>query len=107
VSASYQLAPQSRAAVLGAAGAEAVTAKHWSSRLRFEGHAVRLAALIANDLEPFAFSSSALSRTAKVSPALVAARLAAFGMAQATLAVIFLFSFGKRERTSALGAGDF
>jgi hypothetical protein len=98
----------SRAAVLRAAGGKAFAAQHRPARLRFEGYAVRLTALIANNLEPFAFGSPAtFSRTTKISTARIAARLAALGMAQATLAVIFLFSFGKWERTSAFGAGNF
>jgi hypothetical protein len=93
---------------LCAAGAEAVTAKHWPARLRFERYAVGLAALIANNLEFFAFcSSTSLARTAKVLAARIAARLATLRMAQATLAIIILFSLNKGKCTSAFGARYF
>jgi hypothetical protein len=90
-------------AILRAAGAEAVAAKNWPTWLRFERHAVGLAALIANDLEPFSLCSR-LTRTAKVGAARVAARFTTLRMAQATLAIIFLFPFTKRKSSSAFCA---
>jgi len=71
----------SRAAILGAAGAEASTAQDRPARLRFEGHAVGLAALIADNLKLFALRSSALARSAKVLAAGIAARFATLGVA--------------------------
>ena len=43
---------------LSTTGTEALAAQNWPSRLRLERHTVGLAALIANDLETFAFASS-------------------------------------------------
>src|SRR3989442_505754 len=88
-----------RAPICRAAGGKEFAAKHGPARLWFERHAVSLAALIANYLEPLAFrsSSSTLARAAKVLAARVAARFATLGMAQATLPIIVLFSFSKRE----------
>jgi len=65
--------------------------------------------LIANDLEAFAFGAAAasLSWPAKVGSARIAAWLAAFGMTQSALAIIFLLSFSKWESCSALTASDF
>jgi hypothetical protein len=96
-----------RAAVLRSTGGKALTAKHWPARLRFEGYAVALAALIANDLEPFAFPTTALSSAAKVLSAGIAAGLAAFGVAQTAFAIVVLFSFSKRESRSTFGTSDF
>jgi hypothetical protein len=96
----------SRAAILCAAGGKTLTAQHWSARLRFEGDAVALAALIANNLEPFAFRS-ALARTAKVLAPRVAAGFATLGMAQAALAIVVLLSFSKGKTRSAFGTSDF
>jgi hypothetical protein len=73
-------AAASSSAMLGPAGAEAIPAQDRPSDLWFERHRVGLAALIANDLEAFAFALTAtasLLRTAKVCTARVAARLAA------------------------------
>jgi hypothetical protein len=58
------------------------TAQNGSAGLRLEGHAVGLAALIANNFEAFAFAaaSTALSLAAKVLATGIAAGLAAFGM---------------------------
>jgi len=96
----------SRAAILCAAGGKALAAQHWPARLGFEGDAVALAALIANNLEPFAFRSP-LARPAKVLAPRVAAGFAALGMAETTLAIVVLFSFSKGESRSAFGASDF
>jgi hypothetical protein len=96
----------SRAAILRAAGGKALAAEHWSTLLRFEGHAVALAALIANYLEPFAFCS-ALARPAKVLAPRVAAGLATLRMAEAALAIVVLFSFSKGKTRSAFGTSDF
>jgi hypothetical protein len=100
----------SRPAILCAAGAEAVAAEHWPARLWFERHAVRFAALVANNLEFFAFGSAAagaLTRTAKVLAPGIAARLATLGMAQAALAIVILFSFAKGKSSSAFGTRYF
>lgn len=95
--------------MLGAAGGKTLAAQYGPARLWFEGHAVALAALIANDLEAFALSSAtaSLTRTAKVGSARVATWLAAFGVTQSALAIIILFSFSKWEGCSALGASNF
>jgi hypothetical protein len=85
------------------------TAQNRPAGLGFEGHAVALAALIAHDLEAFAFAATAttaLSLAAKVLPPRIAAWLAAFGMGQSAFAIIVLLSFGKRKGRSALGASD-
>jgi len=86
----------SRAAILCATGGKALTAQHWPALLGFEGDAVALAALIANNLEPFAFRS-ALARPAKVLTPRVATGFAALGMAETALAIVVLFSFSKGE----------
>jgi hypothetical protein len=96
----------SRAAILCAAGGKALTAQHWPARLGFEGDAVALAALIANNLEPFAFRS-ALTRPAKVLTPRVAAGFAALGMAETAVAIVVLFSFSKGKSRSAFGTSDF
>jgi hypothetical protein len=75
--------------------------------LRFEGDAVALAALIANNLEPLTFSTTALPGSAKVLTPRVAAGFAALGMAQATLAIVVLLSFSKGKTRSAFGTSDF
>jgi hypothetical protein len=77
--------------------------------LRFERHAISLAALIANDLETLAIASAAASLlgAAKIRPARIATRLAAFGMTQSALAIIILLSFSKWEAVAALGAINF
>jgi len=74
--------------------------------LRFEGDAVALAALIANNFEPFAFRST-LARPAKVLSARVAAGFATLGVAQTALAIVVLFSFSKGKSRSAFGTSDF
>jgi len=94
-------------AILGATGAETITAKHWPARSRFERHAVRLAALVADNLKLFAFLAGALPRTTEVLPARVATGLATFGMGQSTLPIVILFSFTKRESISAFGTSNF
>lgn len=95
--------------MLGAAGAEAVTAQDRTPVLWFEWDAVRLAALVANDFEAFAIVAAAtawLFRTAKVSPARVATRFTPLWVAQAPFAIIILFSFCKWEGLPTLGAID-
>ena len=76
--------------------------------MRFEGHAIGLAALIANNFEAFAFTtaSTTLSLATKVGAPRIAAGLAAFGMGQSAFAIIILLSFSKRKGRSALGASD-
>jgi hypothetical protein len=96
------------AAILRAARGKALTAKHRPARLRFEGYAVGLAALIADNLEPFALpATTALPRAAKVLPACVATGFATFGVAQTAFAIVILFAFSKRESRSAFRTGDF
>jgi hypothetical protein len=98
-----------RAAIRGATGAKAFAAQNRPARLRFEWHAVRFAALIADDIEPLAFASTAttLACAAKVCASRVAARLATFGVAQAALTIVILLSFCKWERVPALGTRNF
>jgi hypothetical protein len=87
---------------------KAFTAQNWSSGLRLEGHAVGLAALIADNLEAFAFAASAtaLSLAAKILAARIPTGLAAFGMGQSAFAIVILLSFSKRKGRSALGTSD-
>ena len=87
---------------LRAAGAKALTTQNWPARLWLKGHAVGFAALIANNLEPFALTAS-LARAAKVSAPRISAGFATLWMGQATLAIVVLLSFRKRKRRSALG----
>jgi hypothetical protein len=85
------------------------TAQNGSAGLRLEGHAVGLAALIADNFEAFAFAaaaSAALSLATKILATRIAAGLAAFGMCQSAFAIIILLSFSKRKGRSALGASD-
>src|SRR5882724_2792343 len=96
-----------RPAILRPARTETITTEHGSSRRRFEGHAVRLAALVADDLKLLAFRSSGSLARSKVRAALIATGFAALRMAQVALAIVFLFSFTKREGISAFGASDF
>jgi hypothetical protein len=98
---------RSSPAILGTAGAEAIAAEHRPARRRFEGYAVRLAALIAGNLKLFPIRSAALFRSAEILPACVATGLATLGMGQASLPIVILFSFTKRESISAFGAGNF
>jgi hypothetical protein len=71
---SWNLSPT----ILSAAGAKAIRAQDRPSRLWFERDAVRLAALITNDLEALAFAATAsLFWAPKTLTACVAARLAA------------------------------
>jgi hypothetical protein len=76
--------------------------------LGLEWNAVGFPALIANDLKAFSLSATR-SRTAAacVRAPRVAAGLAAFGMAQSTLAIIILFSFSKGKAGSAIGTSNF
>jgi hypothetical protein len=63
--------------------------------------------LIAGNFEFFAFRSPFLPRSAEIRTARITAGLAALGMTQSTLAVIFLLSFSKGKCISAFGASDF
>ena len=93
--------------MLGAAGAEAVTAQDRTPFLWFEWDCIRLAALVANNLKAFAIAAAAcLFRSAKVGPARVAARFASLRVTQAPFAIIVLFSFSKWEGLPTLGASD-
>ena len=72
------------AAILCAAGAETVAAQNRPSRLGLKGDGVRLAALIANDLEPFTFAAAtatSLLRSAKTLTPRIATRFTSFGVA--------------------------
>ena len=97
------------AAILRAAGAETIRAQNRPSDLWFKRHGVWLTALIANNIETFTFrtTTATLLWSTKVSPARIPARLAALRMTQSALAIIILFSFGKWEGVSTLGASDF
>jgi hypothetical protein len=94
---------------LGATCGKALTAQNRPAGLGLEGHAVGLAALIANNLEAFAFTaaSTTLPLATKVGAPRIAAGLAAFRMSQSAFAIIVLFSFSKRESISALRTSDF
>jgi len=97
-------------AALCATRGKTFTAQNRPTGLGLEGHAVALAALIANNFEALAFaatSTPALSLAAKVRAPRIAAGLAAFGMRESAFAIIILLSFCKREASSALGASDF
>jgi len=97
-------------AILCAAGAEAIAAQNRPSGLGLEWDAVRLTALIANDLESFTFvaasAATALLGSAKGRTARIAARFASFRVAQPALAIIVLLSFGKWEGSATLSASD-
>jgi hypothetical protein len=67
--------------ILGAAGAETIAAQDWPARRWFEGHAIRLAALIAGNLKLFTLGSASLSRPAKVLAPRIATRLTTLWMA--------------------------
>jgi hypothetical protein len=90
--------------LLRAAGAETLAAQDSSAARRLKGHRVRLAALVANNLETLAFAAA--SGTAEIGAARVPAILATLGLAQVALSVIFLFTFREGERLAAFGAGD-
>jgi len=94
---------------LGATRGKTLPAQYGPSGLGLERHAIGLAALIADDLEAFAFTatSTTLSLAAKVLATRIAARLAALGMCQSAFAIVILFTFSKRESSSALGTSDF
>ena len=97
-------------AALCATRCKTFTAQNRPAGLGLEGHAVALAALIANNLEAFALaaaSSAALSLAAKVRAPRIAAGLATFGMRQSAFAIIVLLTFSKGEVTSTLGTSDF
>ena len=86
---------------MSAAGGKALTAQNGATGLGLERNTVTLPALIANNLESFAFASttaaSALSGAAKILAARVAAWLAALRMSQSPFAIIVLLSFSKRK----------
>jgi hypothetical protein len=95
---------------LRAACGKTLAAQNGPAGLGFEGHAIALAALIANNFEALPFTATArpaLSLTAKVRAPGIAARLAAFGMGQSAFAIVVLLSFSKWESRSALGTSDF
>jgi hypothetical protein len=94
---------------LRAAGRKTFSTQNRPAGLGLEGHAVALAALIANNFEAFAFaaSSTALSLATKVRAPRITAGFAAFWMGQSAFAIIILLSFSKRESSSALGTSDF
>jgi len=98
-------------AALCATRCKTFTAQNRPAGLGLEGHAVALAALIANNLEALAFAaasaSAALSLASKVRAPRIAAWLTAFGMGQSAFTIIVLLSFRKGEASSALGASDF
>jgi len=92
-------------AALRAAGAKALTAQNGTSRLRLERNAVGFTALVADNIESLAFAS-ALAGATKILPARVPARLTTLGVRQPALAIVILFSLGKRKGRSTLGTGD-
>ena len=83
--------------MLRAAGAEAITTQDRPARLGLEGNRVGLSALIANNIEafPLCTAAAALARPAKVGAARIATGFAALWVAQTSLAIIILLSFGK------------
>jgi hypothetical protein len=90
---------------LRAAGAKALTTQNRPSLLRLERNAVGFTTLIAHNIEALAFAS-ALAGAAKILPARIPARLTTLGVRQSALAIIILFSLGKRKGCSTLGTGD-
>ena len=95
--------------MLRAARAKALATQNGTAFLGLEWNGVRLAALIANNIEPLAIAASpaaGLSRAAKIRATCIATGFAALGMTQSPLAIIVLFSFGEWESGSALGASD-
>jgi hypothetical protein len=93
---------------LGAAGAEALAAQNGPSARGLEGHGVRFAALVAGDLEALALAATPgpAPRPAETGAARVAARFAALRLAQVSLAIILLLSFGEGEGRTAFGTGN-
>jgi hypothetical protein len=92
----------------GAAGAETLATEHGPSARRLEWHAVAFAALIASDFVTLAVTTTASAARAgtEVCAARIAARLAAFRLAQVAFVVILLFPLCKRERLTTFGTGD-
>jgi hypothetical protein len=90
---------------LRTAGAKALAAQNRASRLGLEWNTVGFTTLIAHDIKALAFAS-ALAGATKVLPASVPAGLTTLGVRQPALAIVILFSLGKRKGRSAFGTGD-
>ena len=89
----------------GTIRAKAFTAENGTSTRRLERHRILLAALIAGNLESFAFPATSSGGT-KVGTARVPAGLATLWMSQVAFLIIFLFTLGERKSVSAFGASD-
>ena len=94
--------------MLSAARTKTIAAQDRPAGLWFEGTHIGLAALIANNLESFAFAASATSLlwSTKAGAARIATWFASLRVTQAPLAIIVLFSLTKWEGSPTLGARD-
>jgi hypothetical protein len=93
--------------LLRAAGGKAFAAQHGSSARRLEGHVVGFATLVAGDFKALAFATPcASSAAAEIGTAAITASLTTLRLAQVSLRVILLLTFGEWELCAALGASD-
>ncbi len=93
--------------LLRAAGGKAFAAQYRSSARRLEGHVVGFAALVAGDFKALAFAAPCTSSSAtEIGPTAIAASLTTLRLAQISLRVILLLTFGEWELCAALGASD-
>jgi hypothetical protein len=88
----------------GPIGAETVSTQDGPAGRRLERHTVRLATLIAGDIESLTFASSLWSP--KIRTARIPARLAAFRMSQVAFLIVFLFAFCEGKSVSTFCASD-
>ena len=92
--------------IFGATRAKTFTTQHRTPTRRLKRYGVVFAALVARNLEAFAFSAGP-SRSTKIGPPRIATRLTAFWVRQVSFSIIFLFTFGKRKRGCTFRAGNF
>src|ERR1044071_1222407 len=93
--------------LLRAAGGKAFAAQHGSSARRLEGYVVGFAALVAGDFKALAFAAPcASSAAAEIGTTTITASLTTLRLAQVSLRVILLLTFGEWELCAALGASD-
>jgi hypothetical protein len=93
--------------LLRAAGGKAFAAQHGSSARRLKGHVVGFAALVAGDFKALALAAAcAPSAATEIGPAAITASLTTLWLAQVSLRVILLLTFGEWELCAALGASN-
>jgi len=92
-------------AILRSARRKTKRTQHRPPRLWLERYAVSLSTLITNDFKSLSFAAAAPG-IAKVGTASVTTGFAALRTAQSALAIILLFTLGKRKGRSAFGTGD-